>query len=63
MREFFRKKDMRKFYIWKRQKQGRNELPQFVRTTQKSTYVGNIQFYAEWRSVSGATPVLLWIRS
>ena len=39
------------------------ELPQFVRTVQKSTYVGNIEFYAEWRSVSGATPVLFWMRS
>ena len=29
------------------------ELPQFVRTAQKSTYVGNILFYAEWHSVSG----------
>ena len=40
-----------------------DELPQFVQTVQKSTYVGNIKFYAEWRSVSGATPVLFWMRS
>ena len=39
------------------------ELPQFMRTAQKSPYVGNIKFYAAWRSVSGATPVLFWIRS
>ena len=39
------------------------ELPQFVRTAQKSPYVGNIKFYAVWRSVSGATPVFNWIRS
>ena len=39
------------------------ELPQFIRTAQKSPYVGNIKFKAEWRSVSGATPVLFWMRS
>ena len=39
------------------------ELPQFVRTAQKDPYVGNFKFYAEWRSISGATPVLFWMRS
>ena len=37
-------------------------LPQIVRTAQKSSLVGNIEFYAEWRSVSGATPVFNWMR-
>ncbi len=39
------------------------ELPQFMRTAQKSPYVGNIKFNAEGRSVPAPTPVLFWMRS
>ena len=33
------------------------------RQYKSAPYAGNIQFYAEWRSVSGATPVFVWMRS
>ena len=40
-----------------------SEPNQIVRTVQKSHCHRKIQFWQEWRSVSGAIPVLLWMRS
>lgn len=37
------------------------ERTQLVRTTKNC--VGYILFHTQWRSVSGTTPVLFWIRS
>ena len=46
-----------------RKSPGQCELIQIVRTVQKSPKCRVNRIQPEWRSVSGATPVFVWIRS
>ena len=39
------------------------ELPQIMRTAQKAPWQENIEFQAERRRASGASPVFSWMRS